>query len=131
MPRTNKKSAPIGFDCAEMEGRYIELGDHTVAFETYRADVDPAEYFRGLPEDRCQCPHWGVVKTGRIGFRFADRTETYTAGDAYYAPPGHTPVLTAGSEVVEFSPTEAFGATMAVVEANLAAAAEDAAEAPA
>ncbi|MFN2625925.1 MAG: cupin domain-containing protein, partial [Mycobacteriales bacterium] len=78
--------------------------------------------FRGLPDDRCQCPHWGVVQTGSISFRFADRTETYVAGDAYYAPPGHTPVVTSGTEVVEFSPTEALAATMAVLEANLAAA---------
>ena len=39
-------------------------------------------------------------------FRFADREETYQAGDAYYVPPGHTPVHHAGAEVVEFSPTE-------------------------
>jgi lactate dehydrogenase-like 2-hydroxyacid dehydrogenase len=124
MPHTNKKLAPLGVDIPELEGRYVELGEYTVAFETYRADVDPAEFFRGLPDDRCQCPHWGVVGKGRIGFRFADRTETYSAGDAYYAPPGHTPVLSEDSEVVEFSPTEALGATMAVVQANLAAAAE-------
>ena len=29
------------------------------------------------------------------------------AGDAYYVPPGHTPVHYAGAEIVEFSPTEA------------------------
>lgn len=27
-----------------------------------------------------------------VGFRFSDREETYEAGDAYYVPPGHTPV---------------------------------------
>jgi hypothetical protein len=26
------------------------------------------------------------------------------AGDAYYAPPGHMPLITAGSAIVEFSP---------------------------
>jgi hypothetical protein len=124
MPHTNKESTPVAVDIPQLEGRYGELGEYTVAFESYRADVDPAEFFRGLPDDRCQCPHWGVVKTGSITFRFADRTETYRAGDAYYAPPGHTPLLSEGSEVVEFSPTEALGATMAVVEANLAAAAQ-------
>ena len=39
-------------------------------------------------------------------FRFGDREETYEAGDAYYVPPGHTPVHHAGAELVEFSPTE-------------------------
>jgi hypothetical protein len=33
-----------------IESRAVELGEHTVVFETYRADVDPAPLFRGLPE---------------------------------------------------------------------------------
>ena len=123
MPHTDKTSAPVGIDIPELEGRYVDLDGYTVGFETYRSDVDPAELFRGLPDDRCQCPHWGVVITGSISFRFADRIETFRAGDAYYAPAGHTPVITGGTEVVEFSPTEALGATMAVLEANMAAAA--------
>ena len=57
-----------------------------------------------------------------MAFRFADREETYEAGDAYYEPPGHTPIHFAGSEIVEFSPTEALGATIAVVLENLRAA---------
>jgi hypothetical protein len=123
MPHTNKTSAPIVVDIPELEGRHVDLDGYTVCFETYRADADPAELFRGLPDDRCQCPHWGVVLSGSVSFRFADHTETYAAGDAYYAPPGHTPVVTEGSEVVEFSPTQALGQTMAVLGANLAAAA--------
>jgi mannose-6-phosphate isomerase-like protein (cupin superfamily) len=62
------------------------------------------------------------VFKGRITFRFADREETYEAGDAYYAPPGHTPVTFEGCEVVEFSPTEELGKTMEVVMGNLQAA---------
>jgi hypothetical protein len=123
MPHTNKSSAPLAVDIPELEGRYVDLDGYTVGFETYKADMDPGQFFRGLPDDRCQCPHWGVVLAGSISFRFADRTETYRAGDAYYAPPGHLPVMTADSEVVEFSPTDALAATMSVVEANLAAAA--------
>ena len=55
-------------------------------------------------------------------FTFADgREDIYEAGDAYYAPPGHTPVLYAGTEVVEFSPTEELGRTMDVVTKNMEA----------
>jgi len=111
-------------DIPEMEGRYVDLGGYTVGYETYKDDIDPAEFFRGLPDDRCQCPHWGVVLAGTISFRFADHTESYLAGDAYYAPAGHTPVMTSGTEVVEFSPSDPLQATMAVVGANLAAAGE-------
>ncbi|HVT22692.1 MAG TPA: cupin domain-containing protein [Mycobacteriales bacterium] len=123
MPRTTKIEAPVGVDIPELEGRYVDLGGYTVGFETFKVDVDPAPLFRGLPDDRCQCPHWGVVVSGNITFRYAGHEETFRAGDAYYAPAGHTPVMTAGTEVVEFSPSEALEQTMAVVEANLAAAA--------
>jgi hypothetical protein len=121
MPRTCRNEAPILVDEPEIEGRYVELGDHTVSFETFHTDVDPAPLFRGLPDDRCQCPHWGVVRSGRMVMRFADREENYLAGDAYYISPGHLPLVFAGTEVVEFSPTQQLQATMAVLAANMAA----------
>ena len=86
----------------------------------YTADADLAPLFAGLPDDRCQCPHLGYVIKGKVTFKFADREETYETGDAYYAPPGHTPVLYAGTEIVEFSPTEDLGKTMEVVMRNVA-----------
>jgi hypothetical protein len=121
MPRTRRDEAPILVEVPEMEGRYVELGNTTVAFERFLVDVDPAPFFRGLPDDRCQCPHWGTVVSGRLVFRYADREEVLTAGDAYHAEPGHLPLVSAGTEVVEFSPTEQLQATMAVVAANMAA----------
>ena len=42
------------------------------------------------------------------------------AGDAYYAPPGHLPLVTAGTSIIEFSPTEELEKTMAVIQGNLA-----------
>ena len=45
--------------------------------------------------------------------------ETFEAGDAYYVGPGHTPILYAGTEVVEFSPTDKLGETMEVVTKNM------------
>jgi hypothetical protein len=126
MPRTRKDEAPIAVDIPELEGRYVDLGGYTVGYETYRVDADPAPFFRGLPDDRCQSPHWGVVIKGRLTFRFADHEETFAAGDAYYAPAGHTPVMTADTEIVEFSPTDTLQATMSVVEGNLAATAASA-----
>ena len=62
--------------------------------------------------------------SGALTFRYADRNETYEVGDAYYAEPGHVPVATAGTEVVEFSPTEEYRRTLEVVGANMAALAE-------
>lgn len=109
-----------------LEGLDVSLenleGGYTVCFESHTADADLADLFRGLPEDRAQLPRWGYVIKGRVGFRFSDREETYEAGDAYYVPPGHTPVHHAGTEIVEFSPTEILAKTMPVVMKNLTAA---------
>lgn len=122
MPKTSKQTADRIEDMGAMEGRYSELGGYTVGFETFRQDADAAPVFRGLPEDRCQCPHWGYVIAGRLTLRYADHDEVYEAGDAYVAPPGHLPLVAAGTKVVEFSPTEELAATMEVVTRNMATA---------
>lgn len=123
MPRTRKDEAPLVIDEPVVSGRYVELADYTVAFETFPTDYDPAALFRGLPDDRCQCPHWGFVVSGRLEIHYADRSEVYTAGDAYYILPGHLPHPHAGTEVIEFTPTAALQESMAVVGANMEAAA--------
>ncbi len=127
MPKVSKESAS---QVQHVEGiiddRSEELGGYTAGFSTFLGDMDPAPLFTGLPDDRCQCPHWGYVLKGKITFRFADREETYEAGDAYYAPPGHTPVMFDGCELVEFSPTEELGKTMDVIMRNMQAAGESA-----
>jgi glyoxylate utilization-related uncharacterized protein len=123
MPKTSKASASRVQEMGGIgEGRSEELGGYTAAFSAYTADYDPAELFRGLPDDRCQCPHWGYVLKGKVMFRYADHDETYEEGDAFYAPPGHTPVVFAGAEVVEFSPSDEVAKTSEVVRANMAAA---------
>jgi hypothetical protein len=121
MPSASKDQAPVEVDNELIEGRYVELDGYTVGFETFKQDFDPAPLFRGLPDDRCQSAHWGYVLSGQLVFKYADHDETFVAGDAYYGAPGHTPVVSAGTEVVEFSPTADFAATMEVVGRNLEA----------
>jgi hypothetical protein len=77
--------------------------------------------FKGLPFDECQCEHMGYVIKGKLAFRSRDGEEVFEGGDAYYVGPGHTPVLYAGTEVVEFSPTDELGHTMKVVASNMEA----------
>jgi hypothetical protein len=120
MPKASKDTASRVEDMGVMEGRYEELGGYTVAFEHFREDADATPLFTGLPDDRCQSPHWGYVIDGRVTFRYADHDEVYESGDAYYAPPGHIPVVAAGTEVIEFSPTEEYDRTMQVLARNLA-----------
>ncbi|MET9614826.1 hypothetical protein [Kitasatospora indigofera] len=122
MPRISKAEAALAVDEPVIEGRYAELDGYTVGFETHKADLDPAPLFAGLPQDRCQSPHFGLVLTGKVVYRYPDHDEVFRAGDAYHATPGHLPLLFAGTELVEFSPTEALERTMAVVGRNLDAA---------
>ena len=123
MPKASKQSASDSMSVEGYEGHFEELGGYTVGFETYTADADMALLFAGLPDDRCQCAHLGYVLEGKVKFTFADGSEeVYEKGDAYHAPPGHTPTLYSGTQIVEFSPTEALQQTMEVVSRNVEAA---------
>ncbi len=119
MPSAQRLTTPVAVDEPAIEGRYAPLDGDTVGFETFKQDADPAPLFAGLPGDRCQCPHWGVVTAGQLTFRWVVHEETYVAGDAYYAPPGNLPLMTAGTTIVEFSRSAELEATMAVVQQNL------------
>ncbi len=122
MPHARKDTTPVTVDAPPIEFRHADLGGYTVGFETFKLDADPAQFFVGLPDDRCQCPHWGYVVSGKIVQRFADHDETYEAGDAYYVPPGHVPLVTAGTQVIEFSPSDALAETQEIIGKNMAAA---------
>ena len=63
----------------------------------------------------------GYVINGKLAFRSGDQEEVFEAGDAYFVGLGHTPVLYAGTEVVESSPTEELAKKMEVVAQNMEA----------
>jgi hypothetical protein len=120
MPKASKTHATEHMELEGYEGHFTELDTgYTVGFETYTADADLADLFKGLPDDRCQCSHWGYVMTGKVTYKTANGDETFEAGDAYHVGPGHTPVLYAGTELVEFSPTEDLQRTIEVVSKNM------------
>lgn len=122
MGTTSKDTAPTVYALDGFEGRYDEIDGQTIGFETHTADADLSPLFAGLPDDHCQCPHWGVVLKGTITYRYVDGSEdVITAGQAYYARPGHVPLLSAGTELVEFSPSDQLAATIEVVMRNLEA----------
>ena len=120
MPKASKATAGESVEVEGYEGHFEKFeGGYTVGFEKYTADADLAPYFRGLPDDRCQSPHWGYVIAGKVTYKTATGEETYERGDGYYVPPGHTPVLYAGTELVEFSPTDDLQRTLEVVTKNM------------
>jgi hypothetical protein len=105
----------------EQESRSVELGEYTVTFDSIPAGFQMGpEVFKGLPDDACQCPHWGILLKGEYRVPFTDgRTETVRAGEVYYLPPGHRFEVVVDAEGIEFSPTDQLRQTYEVVGRNM------------
>lgn len=118
MPKISKETAtPQDFGVAlDLTGT---IGDYTVDFVTIRETHSLAEMLKGLPDDRCQCPHFGYLLKGRLTVSYADHDEEYLPGDVFLMSPGHVPAAEAGSEFIQISPTEEFVATMQQIAARL------------
>jgi hypothetical protein len=96
---------PVELQAGELETRGTEWGDLSVRHCDLPAGADLRPLLKGLPDDRCSCPHWGFVFSGSIHLRYADGTEEVTnAGEAFYWPGGHTGWTDEGVVFVEFSP---------------------------
>ena len=122
MPKVSKDSASQAVDHGPVMDRSEQLDGYTVNFVTFRQDIDATPLLKGLPDDQCQCPHWGYVIKGRLVYRLGGREETFEAGDAFYAPPGHVPVQhEPGTEIVQFSPTEQLREVETVMARNMQA----------
>lgn len=120
MPKVSRESADESISMVGVDVRLTNFdGGYTVCFESHSSDQDLGPLFEGLPDDECQFPRWGYVVAGTVEFRIGGRTEVYTAGDAYYVPPGHVPIHHHGAQIVEFSPTELLGEAIGVLMANL------------
>jgi hypothetical protein len=102
---------PIEVGTADLDG-------YTVDFLHVVAPLDMNQMLRGLPDDRCQCPHWGIVTDGRMTVRYAGHEEVVTAGDVFFMAPGHVPEYVVGTRVIQFSPTEEVKATNAAIMRN-------------
>ena len=119
--RCSKADLPVAIGTPEGTWREIECGGMFMEYVSFQQEVDPAPLLTGLPDDRCQCPHWGYVLQGQLRVTFADHEEVYNAGDVFYVAPGHRPVIGANTEFVEFSPAEPYRHMMEVVKHNFAA----------
>jgi hypothetical protein len=108
-------------DYGVIENRQEDIDGTTIQFVTFREDVDAAPLLRGLPDDRCNCPHWGYVFTGRLTFDLGDREEVYEAGDAFYLTHRHIPRAEPGTQYLQFSPAAELHAVSEHMQKNLAA----------
>ncbi len=102
--RGSKADLPKTVDVEELTIHEVDWGDMHVNLVTCHKVLDMGPLLKGLPDDRCQCPHWGMIIKGRKVVKYRDREEVINAGDLYYMAPGHSTITDAGTEWIEFSP---------------------------
>jgi hypothetical protein len=105
----------------EYEGRQIDAAGIRIAFESMPAQFPPdASPFKGLPDDRCQCDHWGYLFKGSFRVTYLDGPdEIVRAGEAYHLRPGHFVQTIEPVEMIELSPVDEHDRTMAVLARNM------------
>jgi hypothetical protein len=105
----------------DYEGRHIDAGAMRIAFESMPAHFPPDEsIFKGLPDDRCQCDHWGYLFKGSFRVTYENaHDEIVHAGEAYHLRPGHFVQTLEPVEMIELSPVEEHDRTMAVLARNM------------
>jgi hypothetical protein len=122
----NRMRKPVTQLATELEVGEIhtngeEWGDLLVRHVDLPPGVDFTPLFNGLPDDRCQCAHWGYIIEGSIHIRYADGTEDVNrAGDLYHWPGGHTGWTDEGVIFIEFSSAKDLVPVLKHVSAQLA-----------
>ena len=112
----DRTDLPVTIEGDGVQLRMAEVGELTVSWITLAADVDLGPALVGLPDDRCPCPHWGYLLSGRLLMRTPDGDREYRAGQAFYWAPGHAPRALEDSEYVDFSPTADFAKVIAHIQ---------------
>lgn len=103
--------------------RQVTESGTVIELSRFEPGLDIDHLFHGLPDDRCQCPHFGYVLEGEVVYRTAEGAITARAGQAYHIPPGHLPTTRdQACTLIEFSPADAMAETLAAVGRNMAAA---------
>lgn len=97
---------PVRLQAGDICIQSHDWSDLNVARIRFPKGADATPLLQGLPQDLCQCPHWGAVVKGSIHVRYADGSEEVVkAGEVYYWPPGHTVRVEEDYEAIEFSPS--------------------------
>jgi hypothetical protein len=102
--------------------QWAEWAGYAMAFEVVPKGFPPGgdAAFEGLPNELCQCPHWGYMLKGKALLRLSDGRELdINEGDVYYCPPGHKLYAVEDFENIEWNPAELAGQTMAAFTANI------------
>ncbi len=116
--RGSSNDLVIAYQVAGATFRQVEWGGMSLELANSGQAFNAAPLLKGLPDDCCQCPHWGYVVKGQLTYIFSNRTEQFKGGDLYYVPAGHQLQIAAHTEYVEISPKEQLQQTIEVIELN-------------
>lgn len=116
-----KKELTKSTETKEMTMYEEVWGDMHIEYDIFRERFDITPFLKGLPNDRDQCPHWGIVVKGQLTIKHDGKDEVVKAGNVFYAPPNHTGIFEAGTELWEFSPADKLKRTMEVISCNMQA----------
>jgi mannose-6-phosphate isomerase-like protein (cupin superfamily) len=105
MPKVSKATAEMQ-EHGPVTEWHQDVDGYTVNVVRFNQDIDSTPLLKGLPGDKCPCPHWGYVLSGKVTFGFEDHEEVVEPGEAFYVPPGHLQRAEAGTEYLQFSPAE-------------------------
>jgi hypothetical protein len=114
-----KDELPLMLEAGDASIRGVEWGEMRVALISVPAGTDFSPLLVGLPNNRCQGPHWGYVLKGRIRIQYASGDEVLSAGDFYYLPPDHTGLAEEDTEFLEVVPPTLHQAFLDAAHRNL------------
>ena len=108
-------------DHGAVVARTKDAGGSTINRVTFTEPQDISAILASLPDGGCRCPHWGVVLSGTVAVGYPDgHEESFGAGDAFYMPAIHTSWRAeAGTELVQFSPSDLLAETDAAIGAAM------------
>ena len=96
---------PVTMEAPGTKVHNANYGGMVVGYIELPAGTDFTPLFKGLPDDACQCPHWGYVIKGAVHLRYTDGAEEVTgAGAVFYWPAGHTAWVEQDTTFIDFSP---------------------------
>lgn len=104
--RATLDELPVMLEAGEASIRGVDWGDMRLTVVSVPAGTDFGPLLKGLPNDRCQGPHWGYVLKGRIRIQYPDRDEVLSRGDFYYMPPDHSGVAEEDTDFLEIAPID-------------------------
>lgn len=85
------------------------FGGMTVCFNELPKGTDFTPLLKGLDNDSCHCPHWGYIISGQLLVKYDNgNEETFSEGDVFYMPKGHTAIVIEDVKLIDFSPYKEF-----------------------